>query len=1681
MKKYLALLVLALSLVTAAAQDSKPLRVFIRAGTKTHGPGQHDHPQFLKDWTALLNERGAQAKGKIGFPTAAELDDTDVLVFYSEEAGTIAPADRANLDKFLKRGGGLVAIHDSVCGTDAPWFKTVIGGAWKHGEAKYYEGEVGMYFIDTEHPITRGISNFDFKDEIYWDLQMMPEARVLASSFHTPFVIAPQMWVYEKDNYRSFVCIPGHEYASFSLPHFRALLLRGIAWAGKRSNVDALCSKDELASLKYPVGGPTAPEAAAAKMTLHPDFNISLVAAEPLIEKVISMDFDEKGRLWVAETPEYPGGKTVNKNDEPIAEWARKKDFENRATRDRISILTDTNGDGRMDKKTVFADGLELVTSVVLYKEGAIVAQAPYILFLRDTNGDGKCDMKDERVVLYSGFGTGDTHAVINNFRRGMDGWIYGACGYSAGTPRSKDGRDLGRITAGIIRFKPDGSAVEQVASGSCNTWGFDFAPDNEMFYTTATCGEHFLHIALPEKAIARGALSGVRSSAVLPDHQKIFPAVHHTRPAYVQIDWVGAFTASAGSCVYNGGAWPDEYNTAHFSSEATMSLVHLDQIRPSGATYAASKQSGQEDKEFVAGSDLWFRPIHTRIGPDGALYVVDFYNQAAIHNDTRGPKHGARNAAVRPDRDHHMGRIWRVQYKQPKQIPAANMDGADRKAWVAALSNPNGPIRDNAHRLILDSNAVDVSGDLQQLVANGQGYARIHALWLLSGLNKLDQPTLLAALSADDAALQKNALRILAETEGHNSAGEKAAAIKALDSADGRMRMNALLALAAFPVDADIAQAVAAAYPKFQDKYLESAAIGVAAKDPSQFLNLALSAKDPATLAGFVPQLARLIAAKGDAEGAAKVVTLLSKQPSNLDGLKAMAIEALSANLKADAVPAWNNDLKEAFLTLMKSQDGRLAGAVLPLAARWDKDGSLAAQLRPQIEPLLARVTNTAVPEDERANLLTSLIGVRAMNPNILPTVGRILTGNTAPKLQRRALDALGTVADMDAGKLLIESYPKLPFDLREPAITQIVRRGDWAMAFVEAIAASKINLTAVGPASVHRLRTHPEKAVADRANKVIDDIRGPEMKEKNALIAQFLPAVHQEPVIDNGRKVFTQNCASCHKFKGEGRDVAPDLTGMGAHGPEDLLVHILDPNRVVEPNFITVSIETKDDLSFDGIVARENNTSIVMRNATADTEIRQDNVKSRRSTGMSLMPNGFEALGNEGLRDLIGYLCADEKRFRIIDLRTAFSADSTKGIFHSREQVNETLRFRSFGTIKAGEVPFDIINPVVSPSGNNLLMLKGGQGYAKTYPQKIEVKANVKANVLHFLGGVAGWGFPCCGSEQNEGMPVVKATVSYAGGGSEELIFKNGVEFADYINKFDVPGSREVPDLLRGGQVRWFSKALKKNDGTIEKITLESYDNGVAPIIVGITAEQSSNPAQFNVAPAAKPAAKADDAAAPAKEAVKLTAPTIIVGGGSSHNFDRWFNKEDVATLSKAFINVQYTDQPNLIGPVVDKLEVLYLSNNQPFTDKTVRDAIIARAMSGKGLLLVHAALWYSWANWPEYNQKLVGGGARSHDKFGEFEVTVTNPDHPIMKGVPATFKITDELYHFQKDTTGPAIDVLAVGKNLETGKTYPVVWTTKLPNSKIVCISLGHDDKAHQLPAFQTLLVNAHNWAR
>lgn len=203
------------------------------------------------------------------------------------------------------------------------------------------------------------------------------------------------------------------------------------------------------------------------------------------------------------------------------------------------------------------------------------------------------------------------------------------------------------------------------------------------------------------------------------------------------------------------------------------------------------------------------------------------------------------------------------------------------------------------------------------------------------------------------------------------------------------------------------------------------------------------------------------------------------------------------------------------------------------------------------------------------------------------------------------------------------------------------------------------------------------------------------------------------------------------------------------------------------------------------------------------------------------------------------------------------------------------------------------------------------------------------------------------------------------------------------------------------------------------------------------------------------------------------------LIVGGGSHHDFDRWFNQEDSAILTQEGAVVDYTDEPSAILPQLSELDILYLSNNQPLPDPNLRRAIFDFVEAGGGLLLVHPAVWYNWEDWPEYNRDLVGGGSRSHPPYGEFEVTVTEPTHPVVAKVPGQFSIIDELYRFEIDPEGNDIHVLATGTEEESGKEYPVVWTATYGEGRIVGITLGHDEESHGHPAYRTILKNSMNW--
>ena len=1682
MKRYLLLscsitlcLASALSTFDTAAQTTQPLRIYIRSGPKSHAPGAHDYPRYLKEWVPLLNERGAKATGGDTFPTKAQLDETDVVILHKQSAGDVEEADRKNLNEYLARGGGLVVIHAGLVSRDPDWFKTIVGGAWRNGTAKWLEGPMQLYFTDRDSAITNGASNWEMDDEIYYDLDMLPEARILASAY-TPkaagarnanfqrradeltgggktvsiFDIQPQMWTYEKTveggraPYRAFVSIPGHWYENFNRPNYKAILLRGIAWAGKRTNLDELVkpslSEAELGdALRYPEGGPTAPGKAAAKIEVHPEFDLTLVAAEPLIAKAMNIDWDEKGRLWVSETPEYPNGRRV-RNTAPWRDTGSLKtdptSAPQRDPEDTISILSDTNGDGVMDRKHVFADKLELVTGFVFYKKGVIASTSPDIWYLEDTNGD---EVADKRTKLYTGLGTFDTHAVINNLRWGLDGWVYATHGYSVGAVTSPDGtKSFGRDGSGVVRFKPDGSAFEQYSSRGGNTWGLDITWDGQVFWTQPTSGTVFFHTVLPESVLAKGRLAGTTSWKGMITGQTTYPRMSRPEQAYVQIDQVGQFTAAAGCAIYEGGAWPAKWRYSYFTGEPTLNIVHHEFVKPDGVSYTTEKEKGREQTEFMRSGDMWFRPIETRVGPDGALYIVDFYNQAVIHNDTRGPQHGPANAAVRPDRDHYFGRIWRVQHKQATKLAVPVLNRADLPGLIRAMeTSPNAHVKETAWRLAQENYAADPR------------------------LARIKKPMGSSALALYDRA------------RGAKTAVQRTAL---LDT-----------------------------YTKSTDNWTRSAIAAAATAQASAYVASAFAYPRPEALVDFVT----VVAPAAPPASAGSLLAIAAGGGPQASALKAPVVRAV-ARMEGGTV-AMNATTTAALQTLL--DDPLTSAAALPIVARSDKAGTLTANAERQAGVLQRELGDAKTSDDRRAELAASLLATPKSRPQALATIAPMLTdAAVSDSLKARLVTTLGESASgSDVDAVLIAALARTG---STPIFDQIIKRPEATLALLAAMKDGKVTPAALGPANVARLRTYPNRQVARDAAALLDTL-SPAGKAKSEIVAALTPEVEKPGDVEKGKALFTGTCSSCHKLGALGKsEVGPPLNGMGAHGRAALLAQIIDPNREVDPSFWQWNVTTKKGDTLTGVIASENASGLTLRNTNGDVPIAKDDIATRENTRRSLMPEGFEALGAEALRDILAFIvssgapaaAADVEKFRIVELREAYTADSRRGLRREDER-DETVTLHRFGDVTVAGIPFFVMDPARSPNGSNLIALKGGPGsgnISDDFPQRVEIPTAVTAASLHFLGGVGGWAWPT-GGDAARGKPAMKVVVSFADGTSQEHVLKNGETFADTFGRADVPLSTDAGDFTRRGQLRYFAVNLGKK-ATLSKIVLESYDTDIVPVTVAITASTDvaatkSSATGSGQAPSTgsgqgtpqdarpKQGGRGDAPLPETKPIVWAPGKTkvLIIAGGSAHNFGQFFGATDSATLGAAGFSVNYTEDRDQAAAELGKADVAVISVNRQFFDTPeYRKALFDFAAAGKGIVMLHPGTWYGFAEWPEVNAKIVGGGARGHDRIAAFSVNALKPEHPIMKGVPATFSVEDELYYLNAEADKvpqgtSAIDVLAeTSPSVKFMKPHPAVWTTSHPTARIVGITLGHDQRVHDLDAFKTLLVNAVTWA-
>ncbi|NWK55615.1 ThuA domain-containing protein [Verrucomicrobiaceae bacterium N1E253] len=696
---------------------------------------------------------------------AEKLKQYDALLMYGnwEQNGTMPPDQEKVLLDYVNEGGGFLPIHcASACYGKSDTFVNLVGARFmSHGT-----GVFSPKNTETSHPITRGCKCVHAWDETYAHDRHAEDRIILQKRDDEPW-----SWIRNQGKGRVFYTASGHDHRVWDHPDFHEIIRRAILWCVGDANRASLNNLDiqplKFAQARLPgylkqktiesYQEPLSPQESIKHVQVPASFEISLFASEPDIINPIAVNWDDRGRAYVVESIDYPNNH-------------RSGNIGN----DRIKICEDSDGDGIAEKFLVFADKLSLATSVLHAYGGVICTNGTELLFLQDSNGD---DVADVRKVLFKGFSMSDTHAGPSNMRWGYDGWIYATVGYSGfkGTVGGKK-HDF---RTGIFRFrlKPQPAKEELGKDGTLqhlceleflqnttnNTWGLGMTEDFDIFASTANANPS-MYMTFPRSIYKQFDLKQPRTPRA-DSNPLFFPSSTDVR----QVDVHGGYTSAAGHAFYTGRRFPDTYtNKIAFVCAPTGKLVGQFQFTPRGAGFKAT----QLPNNMYNSADAWSAPVAAEVGPDGALWICDWYNIIVQHNPVPtkhsagyDAKKGRGNAYVCPLRDKQHGRIYRVFPKGSEAEAHSVMSLAQAVEILTKEKPPSQFWQIKAQQKILDSvnsNNKTTDDEMLKLVVSlkkATPFTLVH-LYTLQELNHLDVETLKRAMASPDAGVRRAAIK---------------------------------------------------------------------------------------------------------------------------------------------------------------------------------------------------------------------------------------------------------------------------------------------------------------------------------------------------------------------------------------------------------------------------------------------------------------------------------------------------------------------------------------------------------------------------------------------------------------------------------------------------------------------------------------------------------------------------------------------------------------------------------------------------------------------------------------------------------------------------------------------------------------------------------------------------------
>ncbi|MGH9937454.1 MAG: PVC-type heme-binding CxxCH protein [Blastocatellia bacterium] len=964
------------------------------------------------------------------------------------------------------------------------------------------------------------------------------------------------------------------------------------------------------------------PQESLAAIKVSENFKVELFLSEPQVQSPVEMVFDENGRVYVAEMLDYP-------DDPPPGKPARS----------RIKLLEDNDGDGKYERAIVFADQVLQVSGLLPWKGGLLVTSAPDIFWMKDNDGDGKADV---RKVLYTGFPKVNPEHRITNLRYGIDNWVYAANHGNDGKITSPDHpkREPLLIRGADFRFNP----VREIAETSSGTaqYGLTFDEWGNEFITENTV--HIRHVILPMKYIARAPLLEVPAYARdISDHGSpsapMFPLtgpqawrVERTKLRQQRYDEqglnrtehaAGYFTGASGGMAYTGDVWPEEYVNNIFTGDVAGNLVHRDIISPDSVTFSAKRS--KDGVEFLASTDVWFRPCNFANAPDGNLYMMDVYRMF-IETPESIPEE------IKKGMDFYagdtMGRIYRIASNNPRSRGKQRdlkpkLGSATTEELVKNLENTNGWHRTTAQRLIVERQDKSAIPFLKQLFEQSQYPAgRIHALWTLEGLSALDEQIVLKALKDPHPRVREHAVRIAEELlpESRNTAG---ALLAMTNDADLRVQHQLSFTLGELKEKRAMNALADLAIRHGENQWFRLAALSSVADQSSQFFHL-LRAKSPSfENKEMFAQLAALIGAKHDAAELSKFLGALSglNQPET-------ALAGLSKGLRLANVSKLPIAGAEAsLLPFLKSDNEALQKAAWETARFFE--------LRALVQKALADSQNAGLPLKQRVVAIRALRG--GQFPAVAPILKKFLPLQDSPDLQVAAVESLSSFDDPTIAATLLASWKNYTPDVRQKVLAALLSERGRMKVLMKALEDGQVERTMADPAMQARLYDHPDKEVAERARRFFKQ----EASEREAAVASYRDALNLTGDVNRGRDIYGSTCAKCHSpQKGRPR-IGADLSGINNKTKEELLNSILNPSAAIEARFFNYIITTKDGRIYDGILANETPGTITLRNADGDVTVLRKNLAEIRASSLSLMPDGMEkTLSKQQVADLIAYL---------------------------------------------------------------------------------------------------------------------------------------------------------------------------------------------------------------------------------------------------------------------------------------------------------------------------------------------------------------------------------------------------------------------------------------------------------